>query len=209
MMHTLIAGCTGSGKSYTEKLLIDSLPNTTQLILLDPKRVELRKYKDDTRCIRYAADVYSCLDALKEAERRMDRRYIEMEANDETLYSGSPIVVVVDEAAALLDCGGADRKDAIQAMYNIAFLGRAAKVYLVVCTQRATHDTIPRKISVNLENVVCLRQKKPIDSRELVGLPDAYRFPKFGQCYLSMPDMMRPERMSTEDAVRRIMNDAV
>ena len=209
MMHTLIAGCTGSGKSYTEKLLIDSLPNTTQLILLDPKRVELRKYKEDPRCIRYAADVYSCLDALKEAERRMDRRYIEMEANDETLYSGSPIVVVVDEAAALLDCGGADRKDAIQAMYNIAFLGRAAKVYLVLCTQRATHDTVPRKISVNLENVICLRQKKPIDSRELVGLPDAYRFPKFGQCYLSMPDMMRPERMSTEDAVRRIMNDAI
>lgn len=209
MMHTLIAGCTGSGKSYTEKLLIDSLPNTTQLILLDPKRVELRKYKEDPRCIRYANDVYSCLDALKEAERRMDRRYIEMEASDEVLYSGSPIVVVVDEAAALLDCGGADRKDAIQAMYNIAFLGRAAKVYLVLCTQRATHDTVPRKISVNLENVICLRQKKPIDSRELVGLPDAYRFPKFGQCYLSMPDMMRPERMSVEDAVRRILNDAV
>ena len=209
MMHTLIAGTTGSGKSYTEKLLIDSLPNTTQLILLDPKRVELRKYKEDPRCIRYANDVYSCLDALKEAERRMDRRYIEMEASDEVLYSGSPIVVVVDEAAALLDCGGADRKDAIQAMYNIAFLGRAAKVYLVLCTQRATHDTVPRKISVNLENVICLRQKKPIDSRELVGLPDAYRFPKYGQCYLSMPDMMRPERMSVEDAVRRIMSDAV
>ncbi len=209
MMHTLIAGTTGSGKSYTEKLLIDLFPNTYSLILLDPKRVELRKYKDDPRCIRYAADIYSCLDALKEAERRMDRRYIEMEANNETLYSGSPIVVVVDEAAALMDCGGADKKDAIQAMYNIAFLGRAAKVYLVLCTQRATHDTVPRKISVNLENVICLRQKKPIDSRELVGLPDAYRFPKYGQCYLSMPDMMRPERMSVEDAVRRIMNDAV
>lgn len=209
MMHTLLAGCTGSGKSFTEKLMLDLLPITYQLILLDPKRVELRKYKDDPRCIRYANDVFSCLDALKEAERHMNRRYIEMEANDETIYSGAPICVVVDEAAALMDCGGADKKDAIQAMYNIAFLGRAAKVYLVLCTQRATHDTIPRKISVNLENVICLRQKKPIDSRELVGLPDAYRFPKYGQCYLSMPDMMRPERMNVEDAVRRIVNDAI
>ena len=207
MMHTLLAGTTGSGKSYTEKMLIDALPNTTQLILLDPKRVELRKYRDDTRCIRYANDVESCLDALKEAERHMNRRYIEMETADETIYSGSPICVVVDEAAALMDCGGADKKDAIQAMYNIAFLGRAAKVYLILCTQRATHDTIPRKISVNLENIICLRQKKPIDSRELVGLPDAYRFPKYGQCYLSMPDMMRPERMAVEDAVRRIVQE--
>lgn len=207
MMHTLLAGTTGSGKSYTEKMLIDALPNTTQLILLDPKRVELRKYRDDPRCIRYANDVDSCLDALREAERHMNRRYIEMETADETIYSGSPICVVVDEAAALMDCGGADKKDAIQAMYNIAFLGRAAKVYLILCTQRATHDTIPRKISVNLENIICLRQKKPIDSRELVGLPDAYRFPKYGQCYLSMPDMMRPERMTVEDAVRKIVQE--
>ena len=207
MMHTLIAGCTGSGKSHLEKLLLDLLPLTYQLILLDPKRVELRKYKDDPRCIRYANDVESCLDALKEAERHMNRRYIEMEAANETIFSGSPICVVVDEAAALMDCGGVDKKDAIQAMYNIAFLGRAAKVYLILCTQRATHDTIPRKISVNLENIVCLRQRKPIDSRELVGLPDAYRFPKYGQCYLSMPDMMRPERMAVEDAVKRIVEE--
>lgn len=207
MMHTLFAGCTGSGKSYAEKLFIDSLPQTTMLILLDPKRVELRKYKDDPRTLRYANDIDSCLDALKEAERRMNRRYIEMESSEDVIYSGDPICVVVDEAAALMDCGGPDKKDAIQAMYNIAFLGRAAKVYLILCTQRATHDTIPRKISVNLENIVCLRQKKPIDSRELVGLPDAYRFPKYGQCYLSMPDMLRPERMAVEDAVRRIVEE--
>ena len=207
MMHTLFAGCTGSGKSYAEKLFIDSLPQTTMLILLDPKRVELRKYKDDPRTLRYANDIDSCLDALKEAERRMNRRYVEMEASEETIYSGAPICVIVDEAAALMDCGGPDKKDAIQAMYNIAFLGRAAKVYLILCTQRATHDTIPRKISVNLENIVCLRQKKPIDSRELVGLPDAYRFPKYGQCYLSMPDMLRPERMAVEDAVKRIVEE--
>ena len=111
MMHTLIAGTTGSGKSYAEKLLIDSLPATTMLILLDPKRVELRKYKDDPRTLRYANDVDSCLDALKEAERRMNRRYMEMETADETIYSGDPICVVVDEAAALMDCGGPDKKD--------------------------------------------------------------------------------------------------
>lgn len=203
MMHTLIAGVTGSGKSYTEHLLISKLIGSK--IYLDPKRVELRKYRNNTDCMRYAADTEDCLEALRDACDEMDNRYFLMEDKDESEYSGLPLYVIVDEAAALMD-SGSSKKEATQLLYNLAFLGRAAKVYLILCTQRCTADVIPRKISVNLENKICLRQQKPIDSRELIGIPDASRLPKIGYCYLLTPDMRRPERMTPNEAVERVIN---
>lgn len=203
MMHTLIAGVTGSGKSYTEHLLIKNLVG--RKIYLDPKRVELRKYRNNTDCVRYAADTEDCIEALREACDEMENRYLSMEFSDESEYSGLPLYVIVDEAAALMD-SGSSKKEAIQLLYNIAFLGRAAKIYLILCTQRCTADVIPRKISVNMENKICLRQQKPIDSRELIGIPDASRLPKIGYCYLLTPDMRRPERMTPNEAVERVIN---
>ena len=56
--HILIAGCTGSGKStlvngmvYTA--LVNS-PAIVQFVFIDPKKVELYKYKDIPHCISYA-----------------------------------------------------------------------------------------------------------------------------------------------------------
>lgn len=205
MMHTLIAGVTGSGKSYTEHILISKLKG--RMILLDPKRVELRKYKDDPRCACYANDLDGCTDALHEAEEIMDGRYRQMEHEGKSNYDGLPVYVIVDETAALMNADKRTRKECEKMLYNLTFLGRAAKVYVILCTQRSTADVIPRKISVNLENKICLRQQKPVDSRELIGIPDACELPKIGKCYLYNPDMRRPERMTPEEAVEKITKE--
>lgn len=202
MMHTLIAGVTGSGKSYTEHELIKRLNG--RMILLDPKRVELRRYKNDPRCAFYANTLDSCMDALHEAEEIMDGRYVRMEHENVSEFTGSPVYVIVDETAALMNADKRTRKECEKMLYNLSFLGRAAKVYVILCTQRSTADVIPRRISVNLENKICLRQQKPVDSRELIGIPDACELPKIGKCFLFNPDMRRPERMTPEEAVRKI-----
>ena len=76
MMHTLLAGVSGSGKSYTEHKLIDKLiKEEAALILIDPKRVELSEYKEDPHVIRYATDTDDCIDCLYEAESTMYDRY--------------------------------------------------------------------------------------------------------------------------------------
>ena len=201
-MHTLIAGVSGSGKSYTEKILVERIRETGgKLILLDPKRVELRQYRGEA--MRYAADIDDCMDALQAADDLMHTRFRAMERNDETLYNGDPVYIVCDETAALMH-DKRNRREALRLLYDISFLGRAARVSLVLCTQRSTADVIPRDITVNLENIVCLRQRKPIDSRELIGIPDAANLPKVGYCYLSTPDLNRPVKVLSAEVWTRL-----
>ena len=201
-MHTLIAGVSGSGKSYTENLLIKKLLNKdSALILIDPKRVELVEYKNDPHVIRYAVEVDDCIDSLYQAESEMMDRYRVMQTKGIKEYDGGPVYIIIDEVAPLLR--GDDKKEVRERLYQISSLGRAARVFLILCTQRSTADIIPRDIVVNLD-IVCLRQRKPIDSRELIGIPDACKLPRIGFCYVFGDSFSRPVKISTDDVWNRL-----
>ena len=67
--HLLIAGATGSGKSVVINGSIGTIirrcsPSKAQFILIDPKRVELKKYQNLPHVIRYADTQQTMLDAL-------------------------------------------------------------------------------------------------------------------------------------------------
>ena len=77
--HMIVAGRTWSGKSEFLKVLIESRPDGTELRIIDPKRVELAKYK--SMC---GEDDYGCtpIEAwymLSELASTMDYRYSKME----------------------------------------------------------------------------------------------------------------------------------
>lgn len=202
MIHTLIAGVSGSGKSYTEHKLIDKLiAEDSALILLDPKKVELIEYKSNPHVIRYATDTDDCIDCLYQAESAMYDRYRDMQKKGLKLYDGDPLYIIIDEIAPL--ARGDNKKEVLERLYQISSLGRAAKVILVICTQRSTADIIPRDIVVNLD-VVCLRQRKPRDSQELIGVPDAAKLPRIGFCYIFGDNFSRPIKVSTDDVWERL-----
>ena len=202
MMHTLLAGVSGSGKSYTEHKLIDKLLNEgSALILIDPKKVELCEYKTDPHVIRYATDTDDCIDCLYDAESTMYDRYRHMQNEGLKSYSGDPLYIIIDEIAPL--ARGDNKKEVLERLYQISSLGRAAKVFLVICTQRSTADCIPRDIVVNLD-VVCLRQRKPRDSQELIGIPDAAKLPRIGFCYIFGDNFSRPIKVSTDEVWTRL-----
>lgn len=203
MMHTLIAGVSGSGKSYTEHKLIDKLINeSSALILIDPKKVELIEYKGDPHVIRYATETDDSIDCLYQAESIMYDRYRDMQKKGLKLYDGDPVYIVIDEIAPL--ARGDNKKEVTERLYQISSLGRAAKVILIICTQRSTADIIPRDIVVNMD-VVCLRQRKPRDSQELIGIPDASKLPRIGFCYIFGDNFSRPIKVSTDDVWDRLM----
>lgn len=201
-MHTLIAGVSGSGKSYVENKLIHTLfEKDSALILIDPKRVELNEYKNHPKVIRYSSEIDDCIDCLYQAESIMMDRYRWMENNGLKTFNGGPVYVILDEVAPL--SRGANKKEVMERLYQISALGRAAKVFLIVCTQRSTADVLPRDIVVNLD-IVCLRQRKPIDSRELIGIPDACKLPRIGYCYIFGDTFSRPIKVSTDEVWNRL-----
>ena len=201
-MHTLLAGVSGSGKSYAENNLIKQLINKDcALILIDPKRVELMEYKTDPHVIRYAVDIDDAIDALYMAESEMMARFADMSKKGLKEYDGGPVYVVIDEVAPL--ARGDNKKEVMERLYQLSSLGRAAKVFLIICTQRSTADVLPRDIVVNLD-VVCLRQRKPRDSQELIGIPDAAKLPRIGYAYIFGDNFSRPIKIATDDIWNRL-----
>ena len=69
--HLMIAGESGSGKSVVINGIITTLLHydswQMQMILIDPKRVELSIYKNTPHCIRYASEPDTMVNALRYA----------------------------------------------------------------------------------------------------------------------------------------------
>ncbi|MDP9129237.1 MAG: FtsK/SpoIIIE domain-containing protein, partial [Candidatus Binatota bacterium] len=81
MPHVLVAGQTGSGKSVMINTILTSLlyrnsPADLKLILVDPKRVELKPYDDIPHLLTpVITEPEKCISALKWAVAEMERRY--------------------------------------------------------------------------------------------------------------------------------------
>jgi S-DNA-T family DNA segregation ATPase FtsK/SpoIIIE len=87
MPHLLIAGATGSGKSVTIHVIINSLlfrssPENLKFIMIDPKRVELTQYNKIPHLLTpVITDAKKVIMSLKWATKEMDRRYNILEQN--------------------------------------------------------------------------------------------------------------------------------
>lgn len=194
--HLLIAGATGSGKSVLLNSLIYSAlsrtPGEVRFVLIDPKRVELAKYKELPHVLRYASELENCISALAYVESAMDQRFVRMQAQRQTETTDPDIYVFVDEFAPLIISA---KRRVEPLLMRIAMLGRAAHVHLVSCTQRPTRDIITGAVKVNIDARVALRCPTAQDSRNIIGTSDAATLPKYGVAYYLTPERMQPERM--------------
>lgn len=130
--HLLIAGCTGSGKSVLLNGLICDLikqpPTKVQLILIDPKRVELSRYAALPHCLTYACEPDAMANTLEYSVELMMNRYDQMQRTQQRLFDGSDVYVLIDEFADLITT---DKKRVLPLLMRLAQLGRAAKVHLL------------------------------------------------------------------------------
>lgn len=178
--HSLVVGKTGSGKSVIQRnILVHALsqPDEWQVALIDPKRVELGGYRPlstkdgEGGVISIALTLPEQVDLIEKIEAEMMRRYDAMEAvglNNAQNYieptTGKPpkaILLMVDEAFQLLatEAGSSDQiKENNElhgrvsvSMGSIARLGRAAKVHMVVATQRPDAKVISGELKANLD----------------------------------------------------------
>lgn len=191
--HVLMAGSTGSGKSVLIKRILRCLcADGAQLVLIDPKVVELGPWKDMVNVVSYASSAPSALSALRSVIKTMDKRYRQM-GKWETTYSGCPLWVIIDEYADLVTTE--DRKACKEIktlVQRIAQLGRAANIHLLVATQRPTTDVIDGRIKVNFTTQVALHVRSAQDSRNIIGIPGAENL-RVGECIVAndFGDMLR------------------
>ena len=168
--HVLIAGKSGSGKSQLIRNLIESRPKGTQLVCIDPKRVELSKYRNEALLFAMLPeDTYL---TLQNIEMEMNQRYALMESRGVDNIEGIKprMMIVIDEYASV-------RLDATfgklieKSLVNITNMGRAAGIHLIIATQRPSVDVITGLIKANIGCRICLAVASQIDSKVIIDQP--------------------------------------
>jgi len=187
--HLLIAGTTGSGKSVCLNTILASIllhyrPSDVQLLLVDPKMVEMSQYNGIPHLLhpvitdpKEAARVLEYL--VGEMGRRNDlfRRHgvrnidsynakVAMLKSDETTAERlSYIVVVVDELGDLALAKGVDIETLLT---RLAQMARAAGIHMVLATQRPSVDVIVGKTKANFPTRIAFRVATKVDSRTIL-----------------------------------------
>jgi len=186
--HVLIAGSTGSGKSVLINSILYTLltyqPTDKQIVLIDPKRVELYAYKKLPHCIGYASETSDTIALLNKMCTVMDKRYSELQRQGKKMYEGSDIYVIIDEFADLM----ITTKDAEPLIQRLAQLGRAARVHLIIATQAPNRAVLKANIMLNLNDRIALHCNDAIESRQILGRKGAEILPRFGQAIYKSPE---------------------
>ena len=191
MPHMLVAGATGAGKSVFINTILVSLlmkksPRTMQLILIDPKQLELALYaRLPHLAVPVLTDARKASLALLWACHEMERRYTLLREhgvrNIDGLNQGPGrsqqveqlphLVIIIDEFADLILTKFG--KEIENNICRLAAKARAAGIHLVLATQRPSVDVITGLIKSNFPTRVSFRVTSPVDSRTILSMQGA------------------------------------
>lgn len=183
--HILIGGTTGMGKSTAFKQLLYSLlrdtpPDEIELKLLDLKKgIEVSDFKKFSN-VQISTNEFEALETLTAVCEEMGRRYKLLESKEKKLLDPKrdelpAIVVGVDEASVIFGktSGRSSLNETIkkarEKCEEIAKLGRAARIHLVLATQRATSSSIDTSTLDNIDGRLCFRTQSVSGSTAILG----------------------------------------
>jgi hypothetical protein len=180
MPHLLVAGATGSGKSVEVNAMIVSLlhrftPGQINFMMLDPKMVELSVYSGIPHLVappitRPAKAIIALRWAIDEMMRRTEL-LSQVGVRNISGYNAKVkdklprLVIVVDEAANLMLTVGKEFEPALQ---DLAQMGRAVGVHIILATQRPSVDVIKGAIKANFISRIALKVLSAMDSKVIL-----------------------------------------
>ena len=207
MPHLLVAGATGAGKSVCLNCIIASLlvmasPDQLELLMIDPKRVELTVYNGIPHLIKEViTDPRMAAGALFEMTKEMEARYERFakagvrkieEYNAKYPDEKLPyIVVIIDELADLMLIAPAKVEMLVM---RLAQLARATGIHLVVATQRPSVDVITGLIKANIPSRIAFAVSSQVDSRTILDMAGAERLLGRGDMLYLPIDAPKPVR---------------
>ena len=185
MPHMLVSGTTGSGKSIFMHSIIMSLimrnsPDDLRLLLIDPKMVELAKYKDMPHLLRpNITDHHDAVAVMQKMVKEMEKRYAilqqycvsgiddynELCEDDPNMERMPYYVCVLDEYNDLVQ----NVKEIAAPVILLSGKARACGIHLVIITQRPSTDVVTGVIKSNLPTHVALMTASSTDSITIIG----------------------------------------
>ena len=212
MPHLLVAGTTGSGKSVCINSIIMSIlyrakPSEVKLLLIDPKKVEFKVYKNIPHlCCRIVNDAKKAAGALNSAVNEMEKRfelieevgvrnitgYNEITKNDPEKPYMPRMIIIIDEFADLMMTA----KDEVEtAVCRIAQKARAAGIHLIIGTQRPSVDVITGLIKANIPSRIAFTVMSQVDSRTIIDVAGAEKLCGRGDMLFSPVGITKPLRV--------------
>lgn len=228
MPHLLVAGTTGSGKSVCVNGLILSLlyrftPDQLQLMMVDPKQVELSVYEDIPHLVGFSeggkgeiiVDPKKAAQALHQVVELMEQRYTlfaECRVRNLAEYNNKAevplpwFVVIIDELADLMMVAS---KSVETSICRIAQKARAAGIHLVLATQRPSADVITGLIKVNIPSRAAFAVSSQVDSRVILDSGGAEHLLGKGDMLFLPVDASDPKRLQgayvNNDEISRVV----
>lgn len=218
MPHFLVGGTTGSGKSVglnvmILSLLLNNAPNDLKLLLIDPKMVEFNDFNGIPHLlmpvINFADLALLAMDGICE---EMQSRYSLLSKNGcksiDSFNVKFPndklpkIVIFIDEFAGLVRKGSTKLQSSIQ---QIAQLGRACGIHMVIATQRPSREVICSVIKANLPSKICFTVSSKINSRVVLDCSGGESLRSKGDMYF-LPTGVNSTKgyLSNDDNLHRI-----
>ena len=206
MPHLLIAGATGTGKSVCLNAVLTSLlfrntPQEMRLLLIDPKRIELKSYEDIPLLIHpVVTDAKMATRSLRWAVQEMELRYRmlaeknvrniesynralarEKPRNDDTedvvaddlgiKHHHLPYMVIVIDELA--DLMMVASREVEESITRLAQMARASGIHLILATQRPSVDVLTGIIKANIPTRLSFQVSSRIDSRTILDASGA------------------------------------
>jgi S-DNA-T family DNA segregation ATPase FtsK/SpoIIIE len=212
MPHLLIAGATGSGKSVCMNaviccLLFNNAPEDLQMLMIDPKMVELVGYNGIPHLLApVVVKTEQVVGALAWVTSQMDERYKEFnkmgvrnldEYNRRVRRLKSKdslpiLIVLIDELADLMMVAPDEVERHI---CRVAQMGRATGIHLVIATQRPSVDVVTGLIKANFPARISFAVTSQTDSRVILDQGGAEHLLGRGDMLFMSPQQATPVRL--------------